>query len=185
MRYLPIVLLLGILANFICVVVFRLKLDRRYQSEFNELSHALHVELMTFSRDALARVDSYFASNKVNSVNSVSSVSSSSSSDPTSVLFRDSGECDYYYYVYNGDPVARIGISDFRIGYPFPKGGAITAIFPDFLIVDNSLSFRNRSYKPYSSDISYTSFRPAQVYDNSSKPVKPNESSKELKSHVY
>lgn len=187
MRYLPIVLLIGILSNFLCLVVFRLKLDRKYDSRFADLSTSLNEQLVSFSTASLARIDNYFRSNLQSRVNSSFSSTASLSKDdydPKSVLFLDSGECDYYYYLFNGEPFARIGISDFRVGNPFPRGGSITAIFPDCLIVDNSLLFRNRSFSSYSpfSSRSSSFSSPSISENNSIKPYKPLEELSNVKS---
>lgn len=150
MRYAPIVLLFGILLNFGCVLVFRLKLDRKYNEDFVRLSESLQNQLVAFSSDALRQIDDYFASNRLSRASSSSS-SSDTSVSSEDILFKDSGEWDYSYMMIGGLPFARVGIVNFSVGSKFPRGGSITAIYPDYVVVNDTLSFRNRSFRSASS----------------------------------
>lgn len=145
MRYVPIVLLFGIFLNFSCVLIFRLKLDRKMNNDFKLLADSLQSQLVSFSSDALKQIDDYFFSNRVSRSSSFSD--SPASSSPEDILCRDSGEWDYSYMKVNNIPFARVGIVDFSIGSRFPRGGFITAIYPDCVIVNDTLSFRNRSFR--------------------------------------
>lgn len=149
MRYMPIVLLIGIIANTACVLLFRLKLDRRHQEQLRDISNTFHSQLVSFSSDALSRIDNYIISNRTQSVNSTSSDTDSISS----ALFSETGDCDYHYFTVSGSPCARIGITDFYVGSRFPRGGFITAIFPDSIIVNDEYLFKNRQFTSYYSNI--------------------------------
>ena len=175
MRYMPIILLIGIICNLLCIVVFRLKLDRKYSAEFKALSTSLQSDLVSFSSDALSRIDNYFLSNKVSRASSPRSDVS-----PSDILFLDSGDYDYYYYSVGGAPVARVGCCDFYIGSSFPRGGRITAIYPDYLVVDDSLSFRNRSFVPFLS-YSRSSSRPSETVEDSAVDVRQYQPPKDFK----
>lgn len=169
MRYAPIVLLLGILLNFGCVLVFRLKLDRKYNEDFVRLSESLQNQLVSFSSDALRQIDDYFASNRLVRASSPSDFSVSHED----ILFKDSGDWDYYYMMIDGLPFARVGIVNFSVGSKFPRGGFITAIYPDYVVVNDSLSFRNRSFRsPSSVSVSVGEFEKPVVPDTTYKPNK-------------
>lgn len=144
MRFLPIVLLLGILANFICVIVFRLKLDKQYQEKFTVFSESLKSDISRFSSDALFSIDSYFVSNSFKFASSLSNISSNSNEVKNPFLL-DGGEWNYHYFEIDHNPKAQVGFTIFEVGSIFPRGGSITAIFPDYIVVNNSHSVRNRN----------------------------------------
>lgn len=146
MRFLPLFFLIGILLNFGCIVVFRLKLDRKYQNEIAEMSSEFQRQISDFSASALHKIDDYFISNRFSRVCSDSVSSSSPSFSVDDILFKPSGDWDYLYMQINNQPFARVGIVNFTIGSRFPLGGVITAIYPDTVVVNDSLSFRNRSF---------------------------------------
>lgn len=175
MRYLPIVLLFGIILNFGCVVFFRLSLDRKHQREIREMASSFHEQIVSFSSDALRRIDDYFISNRVSNAVSPSGVSTV---NPQDVLFKDSGEWDYSFMMIDGIPFARVGIVNFSVGSRFPRGGSITAIYPDYVIVNDSLSFRNRSFVSLSRSSPLSASDSVSVVDHVTKP------SKELSNYV-
>lgn len=144
MRFLPVVLLLGILANFICVIVFRLKLDNQYQDKFTVFSESLKSDISTFTSDALSSIDSYFVSNSLKSASSPSNVSSNTH-EVNNPFLLDGGEWNYHYFRIDEQPKAQVGFTIFEVGSIFPRGGSITAIFPDYIVVNNSHFVRNRN----------------------------------------
>lgn len=150
MRYVPFVLLLGILANFVCVVVFRLKLDREYDKKFSLMSDTINAQVHQFSLDALRSIDMYFVSNSVRK--SVSSVSDSSSGLKTDIVFYDDGGYwSYDYFLSDGVSLARVGCVYFRVGDNYPRGGRISAIYPDSVVIDGKYHVRNSSFVSVSS----------------------------------
>lgn len=144
MRFLPIILLLGILANFICVIVFRLKLDKQYQEKFTTFSESLKYDISRFTTDALSSIDSYFVSNSFKFASSPSNFSSTSNEVKNPFLL-DGGEWNYHYFQIDKQPKAQVGFTIFEVGSVFPRGGSITAIYPDYIVVNNSHSVRNRN----------------------------------------
>lgn len=145
MRYIPIVLLFGILANFVCVVVFRLKLDREYDKRFSLMSDTINAQVHQFSVDALRSIDMYFVSNSV--LGSVSSGSDSPSELKADVVFYDDGgDWSYDYFLSDGVSLARVGCVYFRIGDNYPRGGRISAIYPDSVVIDGKYHVRNSSF---------------------------------------
>ena len=97
MRFVPIVLLFGIIANFLVVIIFRLKLDRDYEKRFLDYSEQLHSQLVSFSSNVLFRVDCFLQSNSYSRVScpEFSDYSFSRSSS----LFDDKGTWDYVFYI--------------------------------------------------------------------------------------
>ena len=180
MRFMPLVLLVGIIFNFVCVVVFRLKLDRKMSSDFDKLSESLQGQVSDLTVSALRSIDSYFVSNSI--PRSSSSVSSSSSSDEMELTFhKEIGEWDYDYFLSDGFPLARVGPSYFRVGDSFPRGGKITDIFPDCVVVNDRFFFRNRTFVSRSLSPSSSVDKKLSFVDTSDVQYKPN---KELLSHV-
>ena len=137
MRYVPIVLFLGILSNLVCVVVFRLRLDRKYQYQFEEYKNALASDVRALSVDALTAIDGYFVSNYHASATSPAPVSATVRS------FTDSGDWQFDYFEHDGVRYARVGVRNYREGDIFPRGGLITSLHPDGVLVDGEYWFRN------------------------------------------
>lgn len=142
MRYAPLVLFIGILFNLVCVVVFRLRLDRKYRDQFEEYKISLASDVHNLSRDALSAIDGYFVSNYNHSVSAPLSASLSAVDNP-SRSFADSGDWFFDYFEHDNVRYARVGIRNYREGDVFPRGGFITSIHPDGVLVDGEYWFRN------------------------------------------
>lgn len=143
MKFLPVILLIGIIANVCCVLIFRLKLDRHYQSEFTQLSNTLKSDIANFAAESLRSIDYYFVSNCLNqSTFAITNNNNYATNDD--VFYKDGGEWFYTYFRNDDLDYARVGIVDFSVGSPFPRGGTITAIYPDMVVVDDRFSVRNK-----------------------------------------
>lgn len=180
MRFMPIVLLIGILLNFGCVVVFRLKLDRKMGRDFDALSNTLRSQVSDLTVAALASIDAYFASNNIPTTTSSSVVSSSDEIDIT--FHKEIGDWDYDYFLSDSLPIARVGYSYFRVGDSFPRGGKITDIYPDCVVINDRFVFRNRLFVSRSvSSPSSSIDKKMDFVDTSKVEYKPN---KELNRRV-
>lgn len=179
MRFMPIVLLIGILLNFGCVVVFRLKLDRKMGRDFDSLSDSLRSQVADLTVAALASIDAYFVSNNIPR----SASSPVSSSDEIDITFhKEIGDWDYDYFISDSVPLARVGYSYFRVGDSFPRGGKITDIYPDCVVINDRFVFRNRLFVSRSvSSSSSILDKKLDFVDISKFEYKPN---KELKRRV-
>lgn len=143
MKFLPLILLIGIIANVCCVLIFRLKLDRHYQKEFAQLSNTLKSDISNFAVDSLRSIDNYFVSNRLNQ--STFAISNNNANVIINdVFYKDGGEWFYTYFRNDDLDYARVGIVDFSVGSSFPRGGTITAIYPDLVVVDDKFFVRNR-----------------------------------------
>lgn len=158
MKFVPVLLLFGIILNVCCVLIFRLKLDRHYKIEFSQLSNNLKTELAAFAADSLRSIDNYFVSNRLSFVTSATT-NHIENVTTEEVFYKDGGEWYYVFFRFDGLDYARVGIVDFLVGSPFPRGGTITAIYPDFVVVDDKFSIRNKNS-------SYTQFSPSSSNNN-------------------
>lgn len=139
MKFAPIILFVGILFNLACVIVFRLRLDRKYHDQLEEYKQVLSSEVHSLSVDALSSIDGYFVSNYQASATSPVSFSASART------FTDSGDWQFDYFEHDRARYARVGIRNYREGDVFPRGGHITSIHPDGVLVDGEYWFRNLS----------------------------------------
>lgn len=146
-RFLPIILLFGILFNCAAVVVFKIKNDRRVASEYQNLSNALHSQVESFSLSALRSIDSYFISNSVYRSSSVTNFLSGSTS-PKSPVYDVVGDWEYIYWKLGSESFARVvnlnNSKDYRVGDRFPRGGIITSIEPDGICLNDFFWVNNR-----------------------------------------
>ena len=143
MRFMPLVLLIGILLNFVCVVVFRLKLDRKMGRDFVSLSDSLRSQVTDLTVAALSSIDAYFVSNNIPRS---ASFASSPSDEIDATFHREVGDWDYDYFLSDSLPIARVGYSYFHVGDSFPRGGKITDIYPDCVVINDRFVFRNRLF---------------------------------------
>lgn len=150
MKFAPIILFLGLLFNLACVIVFRLRLDRKYHDQLEEYREVLSSEVHALTVDALTAIDGYFVSNYHASVTSPSSFVASART------FADSGYWLFDYFEHDRVRYARVGVRNYREGDIFPRGGYITSIHPDGVLVDGEYWFRNSpsTSPPLTSNIS-------------------------------
>lgn len=147
MRWIAPILFLGIVFNSLCLLVFRIKLDRRSAKDFQLLSNDLQSRISSFSDSALRSIDLYFVSNYHARVSSDISVVGASRVPSSEYFAEDCGEWDYHYSRIDGFSCAMVGTQVFRVGDPFPRGGRISSIYPDSIVVNGEYFFRNRSYR--------------------------------------
>lgn len=131
-RYLPILFLLGIIFNFGCVIVFRLRLDRRNDNQYERFKGLIENRVADLSRDALVSIDSYFASNYISSVSSSTSLPSKES-----VIYDTVSSWNYSYCEVGSLTYAISNNRRYTVGDRFPRGGYITDIHPDGVVLDN------------------------------------------------
>lgn len=146
MRWLPPIFLFGILLNAVLCLVFRLRVDRAAQERFELFRSAASSEIVSLTTNALHAIDAYFVSNRVASV-SVSAFSSGSSSDVLEdyPILRNAGTWKYHYFELGNNRFARVGIRNYGEGDFFPRGGLITNIHPDGIVVDAKYWVSNSS----------------------------------------
>lgn len=144
MRFMPLIFLFGILFNCVCVLVFRLKLDRQYNERFVEYRNALSIQLADFTTNTLYSIDRFLTSNVVARARSDDSAFvSDGDSDSAFSLHRVVGDWDYNYFQISNIDYARVGFRNYRIGDRFPRGGRITAIHADGVEIDGRYWVRN------------------------------------------
>ena len=144
MRFIPFILVVGVLLNCLLCVVFKLRIDRRYNDQFVSFRSELSSDVQDFTRRALSTIDDYFLSNQVSRVSSDSSpVLNSSPNDNGSPLLKDIGDWKYTYFEVNGIRYARVSFRNYKEGDFFPRGGVITSIHPDGLVVDGRYWVKN------------------------------------------
>lgn len=144
MRFLPIVLLLGIVFNSVVVLVYRVKSERDFSRRYDDFRQLVNSQMHSLTVDALSRIDNYFLSNSVLRAQSANSPANSVVDIP-SPFYENSGNWNYHFMVVDGYPAARVGFSDFFVGSPFPRGGVITAIYPDGVCIDDRYFVNNSS----------------------------------------
>lgn len=126
----------GVLFNIISFFHFRFSTVRRV----NDSVKAIEVSSLRLYDDVLKRVDDYMhtVSTNFNFSSSSAVIASeqiSANKDDTPLLpLVDS--IDYDYFVHNGRHIARIGRQDFSDGSPYPRGGVISRVYDDCLILD-------------------------------------------------
>lgn len=141
MRWIAPILFLGIVFNSLCLLVFRIKLDRRSAKDFQLLSNDLQSRISSFSDSALRSIDLYFVSNYHARVSSDISVVGASRVPSSEYFAEDCGEWDYHYSRIDGFSCAMVGTQVFRVGDPFPRGGRISSIYPDSIVVNGEYFF--------------------------------------------
>lgn len=156
-RVIAFVLLFGIILNSVLILIFRLKMDRAYRARFDTFSTEVKSSISDFTVAAMASIDSYFASNYLGRASSSdshpsNSVYSSPSPSDTSPFHIPSGSWEFVYYEYGNTPFARVGRRDYCAGDIFPRGGLITSIHPDGIVVDGRYWFSNRPNDSFVSD---------------------------------
>lgn len=160
MRYLPLVMTLALLLNFSTVLFFKFKVARDLNLKISELSSASDRRFEAFASDVLHRVDGFLYSNVLHRVSS--GVSNGNDLSPASLSPADerrlvlhevvSSDFDYDYY-FDGNPHAYLDGSVFSVGDPFPRGGVITNITRDSILVSNKYLFVRPSRNRLSSSL--------------------------------
>lgn len=153
MKYLPLAIVLGILFNLFAVVFFKFKVVGGYREEISQLRLASDQRFERFASDVLSRVDAFLYSNVVD--RAALSVTNSSGASP--VLHEIVGRDFEYEYYFDGKPHANIDGSYLSVGDIFPRGGVITDINRDSILVSGRYLFIRPSRLRASSPLSATS----------------------------
>lgn len=132
------ILFIGVLFNIISFVHFYFSSSRKV----DEALRSLTVSSIKIYDDTLSKVDDYLSALSTN----VAFYSRSPSSDSlsASVDFNKSDSpilpvvdsIDYDYFVSDGRHIARIGRQDFSDGSPFPRGGVISRVYDDCILLE-------------------------------------------------
>lgn len=147
-------LLVGVLFNIVSYFHFRYASSRKVDIAIEQLT----LTSVKIYDDVLLKVDDYLASVSSNVSSRVSASFSSSpltseekSKDTPILPVVDSIEYDYY--VKDGRHMARIGNQDFSDGSPFPRGGVISRVYGDCIILEGGyrVTRQNARVSPSSS----------------------------------
>lgn len=135
------ILCVGVLFNIISFVHFYFSSSKKVDSALESLT----LSSVKLYDDVIARVDDYlhsvttnlaFSSSSSSTSTSTSDVSSSSKNKEDSPILPVVDTLDYDYYVKDGRHIARIGRQDFSSGSPFPRGGVISRVYDDCIILE-------------------------------------------------
>lgn len=144
----------GVLFNIVSYFHFRFASSRKVDVAIEQLTLAS----VKIYDDVLLKVDDYLSSV---SSNVSSRVSASFSSSP--LISEDKAKdtpilpvvdsIEYDYYVKDGRHMARIGNQDFSDGSPFPRGGVISRVYGDCIILEGGyrVTRQNSRVSPSSS----------------------------------
>lgn len=139
MRFYPLLIFVALLFNLGSVVLFKFKVTRDFNNQISELRKFSDERFERFGSDVLFRIDSYLASNVV------SRTSSGASLIPTdnqpSVFYEIVGRDFDYEFFFDGKPHANIDGSYLSIGDLFPRGGVISDITRDGILVSGRYLF--------------------------------------------
>ena len=135
-------LLVGVLFNIVSYFHFRFASARKVDKAIEQLT----LSSVKLYDDVLLKVDDYLSVVSSNVFSSVSSSFFSSSSSSSSSSLDDKlknspilpvvDSIEYDYYVKDGRHMARIGNQDFSDGSPFPRGGVISRVYGDCIILE-------------------------------------------------
>lgn len=147
-------LCVGVIFNVVSYFHFRYASSRKVDMAIEQLT----LSSVKIYDDVLLKVDDYLA---VVSSNVSSRVSASFSPSPSSSDEKEKDtpilpvvdSIDYDYYIKDGRHMARIGNQDFSDGSPFPRGGVISRVYGDCIILDGKyrVSRSNARVAPSSS----------------------------------
>ena len=130
------ILCLGVFINLLTYFHFFFSSRKKIDSALQGLT----LSSVRLYDDALAKVDDYLRAATTNfsfsSSSPSSSFGSSSSGKVDSPIIPVVDTIDYDYFVSNGRHIARIGRQDFSDGSPFPRGGVISRVYDDCIILD-------------------------------------------------
>lgn len=131
-------LLVGVLFNIVSYFHFRYASSRKVDIAIEQLTLAsvkIYDDVLLKVDDYLAGVSSNVSSRVSASFSSPSSSSSDQKTNDTPILpVVDSIEYDYY--IKDGRHMARIGRQDFSDGSPFPRGGVISRVYDDCILLE-------------------------------------------------
>ena len=139
------ILCVGVLFNIISFVHFYFSSSKKVDSALESLT----LSSVKLYDDVIARVDDYLFSLTTNlsfssSFTSDFNSSSSKRKEDTPILpLVDSIEYDYF--VKDGRHMARIGRQDFSSGSPFPRGGVISRVYDDCIILEGGYRVARQS----------------------------------------
>ena len=140
---LVLVVLLGVLFNLGCIVIFKFRLSSYLSQVENLFTTKFDEQFTKFGVDTLSRVDSFLYTNVVLSASSASSsnISASASSPFFEVIERN---FPYRYFRHDGISFVDIDGEYLAVGDNFPRGGVITSISRDSICINNRYIFLNR-----------------------------------------
>lgn len=154
----------GVLFNIVSYFHFRFASSRKVDVAIEQLTLAS----VKIYDDVLLKVDDYLASVSSNVSSRVSASSSSSpltseekSKDTPILPVVDSIEYDYY--VRDGRHMARIGNQDFSDGSPFPRGGVISRVYGDCIILEGGYRVTRQNARVSPSSSRSAASRPSVV----------------------
>lgn len=158
MRYLPIVMFLAVLFNFGTVLFFKFKVARDLNLKLTDLAAASDRRFEAFASDVLSRVDGFLYSNVVNRASTgastgalISSPAALSPSEERRLILHEVVSSDFDYdYFSDGRPHAYLQGVVYSVGDPFPRGGVISSIGPDSILVSDRYVFLRPSRSRYS-----------------------------------
>ena len=145
-RYLPVFLIVCIIANTLLAMFFKLYQERQYSLRLADALSNVHTQVETMRTNVYARIDAYFNAHPPPSLESSSrppQQKNNESSDPKNPRFIDIGTWDYHFFTVNNSPCAKSGISYYFVGDVCPYGGVITSINSDCVVVDGRFYYRN------------------------------------------
>lgn len=132
------ILCVGVLFNIITFVHFYFSSSKKVDSALESLT----LSSVKLYDDVIARVDDYLQSVTTNlsfsssSSSAASDVSSSSKKKDDSPILPVVDSIEYDFFVKDGRHMARIGRQDFSSGSPFPRGGVISRVYDDCIILE-------------------------------------------------
>ncbi|MBQ4385442.1 MAG: hypothetical protein II823_05925 [Kiritimatiellae bacterium] len=132
------ILCVGVLFNIITFFHFYFSSSKKVDAALESLT----LSSVKLYDDVIARVDDYLHSVTTNLSFSSSAAVASEASSSFSRNKEDSpilpvvDTLDYDFYVKDGRHIARIGRQDFSSGSPFPRGGVISRVYDDCIILE-------------------------------------------------
>lgn len=159
-RKLKIILILGIILNFLIISYLRFVVEKNNKDRLNDYLIEANDKLVKMTEYALDYTRYVVASNYLNHLQITNLLTSSQmktlqQDDPFDSGYKTKEAIDFHYFEYNGIPCAQYGISRVKIGSQFPLGGIVTAIYPDGIIIDNLYRYPNNAYRRYDSNNGY------------------------------
>lgn len=162
-KFTNILLLFGITSNIVLYLFFRINLERRIN---NRLDGAL-----TFASSNLVRMTTYamdYTRSVVTSnllIHSTNNTTNDHSvvADQKDVFFEYKDSLPFHYFEIQGVPYARLGCITISISSPFPRGGYVTQIYPDSIVINNKYYFTNSTIKNTNITSSSESLNPTNL----------------------
>lgn len=147
-KFFKVLLLIAIIINLALSVIFKISNYNQNKKLINANLNRANEQLSEMVAQVLSYTRNVISTNTLSNITTSSNQFSSNNifQSDTPILHKEVLNFRYHYFEVDNKPFAKIGLINLSIGQPFPRGGIITAIYPDCIILDNRGLVINSNY---------------------------------------